>query len=35
MFDQEINTNDFKAIRLKLASPEEILEWSYGEVTKP
>ncbi len=26
---------DFKAIKLKLASPDEILEWSYGEVTKP
>jgi len=26
--------SDFKAIKLKLASPEEILEWSYGEVTK-
>ena len=27
--------SDFKSIRLKLASPEEILDWSYGEVTKP
>jgi len=26
---------DFNAITLKLASPEKILEWSYGEVTKP
>ncbi len=26
---------DFKAIRLKLASPEEILGWSHGEVVKP
>ncbi|MBI2055396.1 MAG: DNA-directed RNA polymerase subunit beta', partial [Candidatus Sungbacteria bacterium] len=26
---------DFKAIGLKLASPEEILAWSHGEVTKP
>ena len=26
--------SDFKAIRLKLASPEEILDWSNGEVTK-
>lgn len=26
---------DFKALRLKLASPEEILSWSYGEVKKP
>ncbi|MBI1957408.1 MAG: DNA-directed RNA polymerase subunit beta' [Candidatus Niyogibacteria bacterium] len=26
---------DFKAISLKLASPERILSWSRGEVTKP
>ncbi len=26
---------DFNAISLKLASPEKILDWSYGEVTKP
>ncbi len=26
---------DFNEIRLRLASPEEILSWSYGEVTKP
>lgn len=25
---------DFKSIRLKLASPEDILGWSHGEVTK-
>jgi len=25
----------FKAIQIKLASPEVILSWSYGEVTKP
>jgi len=31
----ESKTLDFKAIRLKLASPEEVLEWSYGEVLKP
>ncbi|MDD4466218.1 MAG: DNA-directed RNA polymerase subunit beta' [Patescibacteria group bacterium] len=30
-----IKTSDFDAIRLKLASPEEILSWSHGEVTKP
>ena len=28
-------TADFGAIRLKLASPEEILDWSHGEVKKP
>ncbi len=26
---------DFSAIKLKLASPEDILKWSYGEVVKP
>jgi len=30
-----IKTSDFDAIRLKLASPEEILGWSHGEVTRP
>jgi len=34
--DQEaIKIEDFDSIRLKLASPEEILKWSHGEVTKP
>src|SRR4051812_14262952 len=28
-------TEEFKAVRLRLASPEDILNWSYGEVTKP
>ncbi len=27
--------NTFEAIKIGLASPEKILEWSYGEVTKP
>ncbi len=30
-----MNLKDFKALRISLASPEEILGWSYGEVTKP
>jgi DNA-directed RNA polymerase subunit beta' len=30
-----IDTKDFDSITLKLASPEKIKEWSYGEVTKP
>lgn len=30
-----IKTSDFDAMRLKLASPEEILSWSHGEVTRP
>ncbi|MBR4462773.1 MAG: DNA-directed RNA polymerase subunit beta' [Erysipelotrichaceae bacterium] len=28
-------TNKFDKIRVSLASPERILEWSHGEVTKP
>ncbi len=30
-----IKTSDFDAIRLRLASPDEILVWSHGEVTRP
>jgi DNA-directed RNA polymerase subunit beta' len=30
-----LNTTDFNKIELKLASPEQIHEWSYGEITKP
>ncbi|HVP07620.1 MAG TPA: hypothetical protein VMS71_07250, partial [Candidatus Acidoferrum sp.] len=26
---------DFAAIQIQIASPETILSWSYGEVTKP
>mgnify|MGYP006283561841 CR=1 FL=1 len=26
---------DLEAIKIKIASPEEILSWSYGEITKP
>ena len=29
------DTNQFDAISIRLASPERIKEWSYGEVTKP
>ncbi len=29
------NIADFDAVRLAVASPSDILEWSYGEVTKP
>ncbi len=32
---ENIKTTDFDAMRLKLASPETIRGWSYGEVTKP
>src|SRR3989338_4695405 len=30
-----LNTTEFDQIEIKLASPEQIKEWSYGEVTKP
>ena len=30
-----METTDFDLISIKLASPERIKEWSYGEVTKP
>ncbi len=30
-----IKTTDFNAIKLSLASPETILAWSHGEVTRP
>jgi len=29
------NIKDFDAVTMKLASPERIKEWSYGEITKP
>jgi len=30
-----LEVNDFDAVRVSLASPEQIRSWSYGEVTKP
>jgi DNA-directed RNA polymerase beta' subunit len=33
--NENILPADFDAIRLKLASPEVIKAWSYGEVNKP
>ena len=30
-----IPVNDFDALKIGIASPEKIKEWSYGEVTKP
>jgi DNA-directed RNA polymerase subunit beta' len=35
MFDEMKKPEEFDALQLKIASPEEILAWSYGEVTKP
>jgi DNA-directed RNA polymerase subunit beta' len=30
-----VEAKDFRALRVSLASPEQIKSWSYGEVTKP
>lgn len=30
-----MDVKDFRALRVSLASPDEIRSWSYGEVTKP
>ncbi len=35
MYQRPKNPKVFDAIRLKIASPEKIREWSYGEVKKP
>jgi len=34
-FNYGTNIADFDAVRLAVASPEDIQDWSYGEVTKP
>ena len=31
----QLSVSDFRAIKVTVASPEEILEWSHGEVLKP
>lgn len=33
--EKVLDSSDFDAIRIRLASPEQIRAWSYGEVTKP
>jgi DNA-directed RNA polymerase beta' subunit len=35
LFQKPKNPKDFDAIRIKLASPEKIMEWSHGEAKKP
>ena len=30
-----LEANDFKALKIGIASPEKIRSWSYGEVLKP
>ncbi len=33
--EEKVENISYDAIKIKLASPEKILEWSHGEVTKP
>ena len=33
--NKDITILDFKSLKLLLANKEDILNWSYGEVTKP
>lgn len=35
IFQKPKDPTDFEAVRIRLASPEKIREWSYGEVKKP
>lgn len=35
IFQRPKDPTDFEAVRIRLASPEKIREWSYGEVKKP
>src|SRR5581483_3858663 len=32
---KDVIPQDFAAVAMRLASPDKILEWSYGEITKP
>ena len=33
--EADMEHNEFNSIKIGLASPDMIREWSYGEVTKP
>ncbi len=33
--DDPLDAHDFRALRISVASPDQIKSWSYGEVTKP
>ncbi len=35
LFDKQKKSTDFNAIKIIIASPEKIREWSFGEVKKP
>jgi DNA-directed RNA polymerase subunit beta' len=30
----QVDSNDFTSVMLRLASPDRILDWSFGEITK-
>ncbi len=32
---KDMDSNNFEALKISIASPEDILGWSYGEVVKP
>ena len=34
-YSSGINITDFDAVRLSVASAQDIRDWSHGEVTKP
>ena len=34
-FERSVNINDIDAIKIMLASPDKVREWSFGEVVKP
>jgi len=33
--DQDVRPEDFSGLKISVASPEDIMRWSYGEITKP
>ncbi|MBN1550007.1 hypothetical protein JW979_01005, partial [bacterium] len=35
LFEKPRDTQKWDSIKIKIASPEKIREWSHGEVTKP
>ena len=35
MRKKDVIPQDFAAVAMRLASPERIAEWSWGEITKP
>ena len=34
-YERSLNINDIDALKIMLASPEKIREWSHGEVIQP